>query len=558
MNLTNEILELEISSNKKWKKLLYSTILYFSLILFLTTLSSYQNPQVWVKNNNQHLQSLIELQISSLVHLNKTDTTQNVNDQINNLIVQFYENRDYNPAWINNIKLTDKFYSYLNLLDSAKYYGFPQDYFAKIQIINLTNEINTNKYNAELINNLTKLELTTTYSAFKYLVFLNQGIVEQDTSSEFNAYLNTLPELLDNTLKWFNLKEEFLAVQPDLVDHHNILKSLPYFIDLHYSIKYTTPAFINDMLLAKSLYYAGIGENPEFLTSKAKSEALFKLQDKYNLQHDSILNKETHAVLVLLLKERYYQACLNLHRLRRLDHSSENYLFVNIPEFKLRVIESNEVKEVFNVIVGTKQTPTPTLTSSIEKVIANPFWTVPKSISYGIIARARKDSTYLKRKGYFIINNYEQLVDESEIDWSQPDPLGNKYWIRQINSSINALGQVKFIFPNDYSVYLHDTPSKQLFNTQNRTYSHGCVRLQNSDKLAQYISDNFYQQENLNINKIISQKERYEINLSQKLNIHIQYITCSGSDTKDMVFYDDVYNLDKTEITEVFQELAEI
>lgn len=105
---------------------------------------------------------------------------------------------------------------------------------------------------------------------------------------------------------------------------------------------------------------------------------------------------------------------------------------------------------------------------------------------------------------------------------------------------------------------MHDTPSKQLFNTQNRTYSHGCVRLQNPDKLAQYISDNFYQQENLNINKIISQKERYEINLSQKLNIHIQYITCSGSDTKDMVFYDDVYNLDKTEITEVFQELAEI
>ena len=107
MNLDNEILELDIPCNTRWRKLLYSIALYFSLILFFTTLSSYQNPQVWINNNNQHLQSFIELQISSLVNLNYKDTTQNLNDQINELVVNFYERRNYKTAWIENIKLTD-------------------------------------------------------------------------------------------------------------------------------------------------------------------------------------------------------------------------------------------------------------------------------------------------------------------------------------------------------------------------------------------------------------------------------------------------------------------
>ncbi len=557
MNSVIDILELDYTPAKKWKNLFYSILVHVSLIILFTTLSSYQIPQNRVNQNNEHLQTFIELQISSIVDISFADSSNNLNNQINQLLVQFYENRNYKPAWINNIQLSDNFYSYLNLLDSAKYYGFPFDYFGKEQIKKLTQEVSTKKQSTELLKNLIQIEFTTTYSAFKYLIYLNRGIIEQDTTQSFKDYLSTLPEFINNTIEWFDLKKEFLSNQPDLVHHHNILKSLPYFIDLHYSIKYTTPAFIDDQLLAKGLYYAGIAKKTEF-TDDLKTEALFALQDQYNLPHDSILNKETQEVLVSLLKEKYYQACLNLHRLRRLNHSGENYLFVNIPEFKLHVIESSEIKEVFNVIVGKKQTPTPTLTSSIEKVVTNPYWTVPKSISYGMFPKIRKDSTYLKRNGYFVINNYEQIVDESEIDWSQPDPLGNKYWIRQINSSVNALGQVKFMFPNNYSVYLHDTPAKQLFKNENRTYSHGCVRLENPDKLAQYISDKFYDKEDLNIQNLISQKELFEIELSEKLEIHIQYITCSGDENADMVFYNDIYNLDKKELMEVFPEQSEI
>jgi len=310
--------------------------------------------------------------------------------------------------------------------------------------------------------------------------------------------------------------------------------------------------------LAKSLYYSGITKQIKFDSTNTKTSALFELQDQYKLTNDPQLNDSTHIALVQQLQKRYYQACLNLHRLRRLNYSGENYLFVNIPEFKLHVVELNKTKDVFNVIVGKKKTPTPTLSSSIEKVIANPYWTVPRSIlTNEMVYKIRKDSTYLKRNGFFVINNSEEKVNESNIDWNQSDPLGKKYWVRQINSSHNALGQVKFIFPNDFSVYLHDTPSKRLFKNKNRSYSHGCIRLENPEKLAQYLSDTYNNVKNLNFKQLISKKQRQEIQLSEKINILIQYITCSGDENNDMVFYNDIYDLDKNEIKVIFQEQTE-
>jgi murein L,D-transpeptidase YcbB/YkuD len=218
-------------------------------------------------------------------------------------------------------------------------------------------------------------------------------------------------------------------------------------------------------------------------------------------------------------------------------------------------VEANQEKESFNVIVGKKRTPTPVFSSSIEKVIANPYWTVPRSITFEMLHKIRKDSTYLARNGFFVINGREEVVDPSVIDWNSDDPLGKRYWLRQINSKYNALGQIKFIFPNDYSVYLHDTQSKSLFRHKNRMFSHGCVRLENPDKLAQYLTSTYTHQSNQNIEHLLSNSAREEINLSEKVKIHIQYITCSATENTDLIFYNDIYNLDQKELKEVFPNL---
>ncbi|MCK5029397.1 MAG: L,D-transpeptidase family protein [Bacteroidales bacterium] len=549
------IFELDYPSESKKRRFFISIVKYLSLFVFFILLSSYKNPTTRINTklvlaDSFQFNYLVENQVKSIEN-STTDTLFSIHSQLNELLVKFYEAREYKPVWINNYSTNPQFSTLINLIDSAAYFGFPYDYFnsERIHVLNMDLENSNQKVD---------LELSTTYATLKFMLYLKHGIIDKDSSLAFTSDLEALPEILNKAINQDNLREDILSIQPKLVHHQNLLNSLPYFIDLHYSVKYTTPAFIDDKLLAKSLYYSGISKSPVFDSTNLKSEVLSKLESDYNLPKDSILNTPTHEVIVSLLKFKYFQACLNINRLRNLQNSGENYLFVNIPEYKLHVVESNENKESFNVIVGKKGTPTPVLSSNIEKVIANPYWTVPRSIVKNeMIYKIRRDSTYLKRNGFFVINNYEEVVDDSTINWNDRDPLGNKYWLRQINSRSNALGQVKFIFPNNFSVYLHDTPSKRLFKNEKRTYSHGCIRLENPDKLAQYLTNN-YNDDKKNIKKLISEKKRQVIDLSEKVKIHIQYITCSGTENSDMVFFNDIYNLDEKEIKAVFPNLLEI
>ena len=563
MKSQEQLLEFDYSPNKRGKKFLLILITYLIILVSFNVLSSYKNPTI--RNQNQlidifdyTLQTNIETEIFSINLDLVYDSTQNIDNHIKKLMVDFYQKRNYQPVWIEHVNTNNNFNTLINLLDSSAYFGFPFDYFNIMQIHQLKALCSHSENNLNTEKQLLDLELTSSYSALKLMLYLKNGIVEKDTSIAYLNFSDELPEILNQSLRNHNLRKEILAVQPNLVNHRNLLKSLSFFIDLNYSVKYTTPSFIDDKLLAKSLYYAEITKSPKFDSTNLKADALYKLESQYGLPHDSILNVPTHQVIVSLLQYKYYLACLNINRLRKLKYTGENYLFVNIPEFKLHVIESNTEKEAFNVIVGKEKTPTPVLSSSIEKVIANPYWTVPKSIvNNEMLNKIRRDSTYLKRNGFFIINWREEIVDESEINWNNSDPLGNKYWLRQINSKSNALGQVKFIFPNNYSVYLHDTPSKRLFNEEKRAYSHGCIRLENPDKLAQYLT----QKDNSrleNFNNLLSTSERQVIDLSKKVDIHIQYITCSTFEDNDLVFYNDIYKLDQDELKVVFPDLFEI
>ncbi len=563
MEKEETLLELDYKSGSKIRHFLTSFSINTILIVFFILFSSYKNTSIrynnhLIKINTYHFKNLLETQINSIDNQLGFDSSYSLHTELYKSVTQFYKNRDYKPVWTEGLFTNNTHTTFLNMLDSSSYFGFPFDYFGVEKIHHLNNNFITGANSNDVLNQKIDLEISTTFAALKFLLYLEHGIVEKDTLDHYTDLITELPKKLNSALTKNNFRDEILSVQPNLVYHKNLLNSLQYFIDLHRSVQYTTPAFIDDKMLAQSLYYTEITKSPVFDSLNTKADALHKLEEEFFLPKDTLLNILSHEVIVSLLEYKYLQACLNINRLRNLKHSDENYLFVNIPEFKLHVIESNKDKETFNVIVGKKKTPTPILSSNIEKVIANPYWTVPRSIVRNeMIYKIRRDSTYLKRNGFFIINNTEEVVDESIIDWSQSDPLGTKYWIRQINSRHNALGQVKFIFPNNHSVYLHDTPSKRLFSRENRTFSHGCVRLENPDKLAQYLTNKYYNQNTENFDKLIAQKERQVIDLSEKVKIHIQYITCSGNENS-IVFFDDVYNRDEEEIKAIFLNQIEI
>ncbi|HPJ45491.1 MAG TPA: L,D-transpeptidase family protein [Tenuifilaceae bacterium] len=528
-------------------------------IFLLVVLTSYQNPtpriaEFQVSYKTIDLQLNLQGKAYGLVDYNNPETFGTLNGQLNVLLQRFFEERDFLPAWTTEYNANSNLNSLINLLDSAKYFGFPFDYFGNQNL----KVLKSNFAETLSLSSRASLELASTLSALKFMLYLKHGIVERDSLFSFSASTDSFPSLLNNAAN-DNFRLQLVALQPDLAKFERIKKSLPNFIDLHYSIKYTTPKLIDEKLLAKALFYAGISETAELDTTLGNVPALLKLEKQFGLPLDSCINEENHMALVSLLQYRYYQACLNLNRLRRFEDPEGNFLFVNIPEFRLHVVEEKQEKQSFNVIVGKEDTPTPIFSGNIEKLITNPYWTVPKSIAVNeMLPKIRKDSTYLQRNGYYVINGKEEVVAFSELDWSSSDPFGNKYCIRQANSTRNSLGLVKIIFPNEHSVYLHDTPARGLFKEKNRTFSHGCIRLENPDMLAQYLADRYISPQKVNIKKLINSRKNNEIQLEKTASIHIQYITCSGNENAELEFYNDVYKLDKRDISIVFPELAGI
>ena len=208
------------------------------------------------------------------------------------------------------------------------------------------------------------------------------------------------------------------------------------------------------------------------------------------------------------------------------DSIEKDYILVNIPAFKLYIFENKKPIWHTNVIVGKTANQTQIFKGNISQILLNPYWNIPSSIVQKEIApKMRRNRKYLVR------NNMEIISKK---------PLS----IRQKPGKNNALGKIKFLFPNDYNIYLHDTPAKNLFEINNRAFSHGCIRVENPKKLAIYLlrKNTFW-----NIKKIdstlLTNKETV-IKLKPMIPVYIVYFTAWVDKSEQIYFRNDVYNLD--------------
>jgi murein L,D-transpeptidase YcbB/YkuD len=178
-------------------------------------------------------------------------------------------------------------------------------------------------------------------------------------------------------------------------------------------------------------------------------------------------------------------------------------------------------------------------------LVFNPTWTIPYSIAtQEILPKLKKDSTYLSDKNMTLLNASGVAINQRSVDWSTVTPSNFYYTIREEPGPANALGQVKFMFPNNYSVYLHDTPSKYLFARDDRAFSHGCIRVQSPLKLAEVLlNDTKWDQEK--IKQVIDEKKETVVYLKKPIDILLLYWTCGFYDNKDVFFLKDIYNRDQ-------------
>jgi L,D-transpeptidase YcbB len=542
-----------------------SQLLFLVFLMVILTGHEASNPKVGNSLVDFYLED-ISLQIhsqSSILLVNVgSDTSGYIEDYVNILTARLYEKRDYKPIWTYNFNTTLFFDDLVSFIDSLDYFGIPPKLLNSIALLELKEKLESFKDDEKLIHRIA-LEMHATRTFFKSLIYLKSGLFEYDTSETSANYINQLPDLAEPYISSHNLHGLFKESQPKLMPYTKLIEAIPDFISTRravFSIG-TDSLERNDNLLAKAFFYTSVLKTNSFDSVCTKEKSIIKFQKVSGLTPGEKFDSITYSKLKSAIDDRFDLICLNLNRLRKFGQCDENYLFVNIPSFKLWVVKAKKNTGFFNVVVGKRTSPTPVLSSKIYKIVANPFWTVPKSITLNeMLNKIRKDSTYLQRNGYMVINNQEKQVNATDIDWSESDPLGNQYWIRQKNGRRNALGRIKFLFPNTYRVYIHDTPGKSLFQKDYRAYSHGCVRVEKPELLAQYIIDNYASQngDTINIKSLINTKERNVIELQVKIPIHIQYLTCMGNEEGILEFYKDIYRQDEEQLKELFDNRANI
>ncbi len=282
---------------------------------------------------------------------------------------------------------------------------------------------------------------------------------------------------------------------------------------------------------------------------EALALAVSDFQIRHGLKVDGILGKRTVREINTSIQTRIEQLEINLERAKQLaEINDERYILVNVPEYKLHVIENGETIYNARVIVGKKKNKTPVLSSVISEFVLNPYWNVPKSITKNeIIPNVQEDPDYLiknKMKVISRLNNRNYFLDPKEIDWMNIDVDNTPLRIRQDPGSVNALGGIKFVFPNNYKVYLHDTPSRRLFTRNIRALSHGCVRVENPLKLAEVLLEGSLTWTPEALHRHAKRKKTRVIKLDRPIPVHITYMTAWVDQHGITNFRPDIYKRD--------------
>jgi len=279
----------------------------------------------------------------------------------------------------------------------------------------------------------------------------------------------------------------------------------------------------------------------------ALSEAIKSFQIRHGLNPTGLLNKATLAALNVTPEERVKQIQINIQRWSKLNNRlTGRYILVNIPDYHLSLYENDKLILSMRTIVGKPELATPQIFSRVTRVVFNPYWHIPNKIAKkDILPKLEENPEYLDDMNIKVIaqqSNRSTVVDESEIDWDQTE--SDQYLFRQDPGEKNALGVVKFEFPNPYDVYMHDTSARNLFSTYPRDLSHGCIRLEKPFDLVNYLMKNDPNWNNTKAQLLVDSKKTTYIPIQQSIPIVITYITAWVDDYGKINFRDDIYHLD--------------
>ena len=265
-------------------------------------------------------------------------------------------------------------------------------------------------------------------------------------------------------------------------------------------------------------------------------QAVIVFQTRHGLKVDGVVGRDTLNALNVTLKQRIRQMELNMERLRWiLSNLEERFIVVNIANYQLYVLENDKPVLSMKVVVGKPYQRTPVFTSKLTYIVINPAWNIPDSIAQKeILKKIEKDPNYLAEQNITVLKG------------TQVTGKALPYRFRQEPGPLNPLGTIKFMFPNEYDVYLHDTPAKRLFSENVRTFSHGCTRIEKPLELAEYLLRDDPRWSRKELLEAIEKGTEQTVIIQHPVNVHFLYLTAWVDESGSVQFRNDIYGRDKS------------
>ncbi|MDT9545959.1 MAG: L,D-transpeptidase family protein [Chlorobium sp.] len=291
--------------------------------------------------------------------------------------------------------------------------------------------------------------------------------------------------------------------------------------------------------------FAGRSEESSMVLDSELSAAIRNFQMRHALSADGVVGRATLAAMNVTASERVQQLRVNLERYRWFVGKLEpTFVLVNIAGFSLQYVHEGSLRWGTRVIVGKPYRKTPVFKADIHSVLFNPRWVVPPTIlAEDALPAIRKDPGYLSRKQLQVIDSKGRVIDPSSVRWSAMGASAFPYRLQQRAGDYGALGRIKFVMPNRHIVYLHDTPTKDLFEKSSRTFSSGCIRVENPARLAELLLDDSLKWNGAAIRLAIGTEKTRAVPLRRRVPVFILYLT-AVAERERIFFLEDVYHRD--------------
>jgi len=458
-------------------------------------------------------------------------------DSLENALRNFYKGRNYQYAWINSEGFNEQAYNFQNLL--ADYISYSGDSSVFNHYINDLQDSSNKNWSILLRNDSTRFAIEMAFSSS----FLRYA---------WRAYQGNI-RLHQNDLNWFIPRRRInpLALLDSFARHKEALNTEPvneqYGLLKKHLLRYndwkqradvpmiplpkkeykpgdSNPAII---VLKKRLQALGryAAEDTSKLYTEALQEAIAKFQLLHGIKSDGIANTKTVRYINQPADKWIRQILINMERMRWVPAQPKgDFITINIPQFRLTVFENGKPSFGMNVVVGTSQNKTVIFTGTMKYVVFAPYWNVPPGIlKKEVLPAIRRNSNYLWK---------------NHMEWYNGG-------VRQLPGPWNALGKVKFVFPNSFNIYLHDTPTKSLFEESSGAFSHGCIRIQEPGRMAKWVLRNQPPWTPEKIDEAMDSTEELYVTIKNPVPVFVGYFTAWVDSKGEINFRDDIYGHDQ-------------